>query len=268
MPKLVITRDQLGKNQRKPPIMAITLLLDAARAKTRHNRDGLGKRSAEAANHGDQAYSHRDVAKARDNRKGWGKFPRKSPIMAITLYFNRPRAKVSDNSRMAWEKLQRRPPIMAIPKKRGDRIGQTRRDDAGRVSDRRQEGSAPVIAVTSAVGFSPFRNPQSRNADDSRSTIPLLAQTLTPWQVGQITQGLIADANHVFKWVGKRSLDVVDRRSRGFADFVKRQRRRQSRFLLLVRQDFPQRRQTLIGVAPPAESFSDRDPDDWRRLSR
>ena len=44
----------------------------------------------------------------------WEKFLGKPPIMAITLFLDRDRAKAGSNPAIAWEKVQRKSPIMAI----------------------------------------------------------------------------------------------------------------------------------------------------------
>ena len=54
---------------------------------------------------------------------GWEKFDRKPPIMAITLFLDRDRAKKQPTT--SWEKVQRKPPIMAASRKHGERIGET-----------------------------------------------------------------------------------------------------------------------------------------------
>ena len=76
-------RDGLGKIQRKPPIMAITLFLDRDRAKT-----------------------------IDSPRSAWEKLHWNPPMMAIALFSNRPRAK-NRNSSPSLGKILEKPPIMA-----------------------------------------------------------------------------------------------------------------------------------------------------------
>ena len=74
----------------------------------------VGKIPVKPANHGHYAFLDRDVAKPSDNpRQAWEKLQRKPPIMAITLFSDRDRAKAGDNS-PSLGKIQGKPPIIAI----------------------------------------------------------------------------------------------------------------------------------------------------------
>ena len=83
-----------------------------------------GGLEGEAANHGDHAFLDYDRAKARG--PGLGKIPAKPANHGHFALFDHDIAKNSDKPGPVWEKLPRKSPIMAISRKRGDRIGQTR----------------------------------------------------------------------------------------------------------------------------------------------
>ena len=76
-------RDGLGKIQRKPPIMAITLFLDCDRAKARGDPPSV-----------------------------WEKLQRNPPMMAIAL-FSIALVPKTATLRRRWEKFDRKPPMMA-----------------------------------------------------------------------------------------------------------------------------------------------------------
>ena len=84
-------------------------------------------RVGEIANHRHHAFlGSRSCQTQRDPAAGLGKIPAKPANHGHFALFDHDIAKNSDKPGPVWEKLPRKSPIMAISRKRGDRIGQTR----------------------------------------------------------------------------------------------------------------------------------------------
>ena len=120
------TRDNLAigweKLQRKPPFIAIMLFSVALVPKTATTHRQLGKFLRKPPIMATTLFLGRDRAKARDNpRTGLGKFLRKSPIMATSLSWT----PFVPKRPTGLGKIRRKPPIMAIPKKWRDLLGLT-----------------------------------------------------------------------------------------------------------------------------------------------